>query len=152
MTVRAARAGEMAEVAVMFREYQLELGVDLCFQDFEAELAHLPGKYAEPGGTILVAESGGELIGVVAIRPDREGDCEMKRLYVRPAGRRLGTGDALVTALIDAARERGYRRMVLDTLDRLQPAIRLYQRHGFTETPDYNGNPLPGVLFFAREL
>jgi GNAT superfamily N-acetyltransferase len=152
MIVRVARPDEIPQIAEMFREYQRELDVDLCFQDFEHELSTLPGKYGEPHGVILVAEANDVLSGVVAIRPLQDGVCEMKRLYVRPGARRLGAGDALVSALIESARSLGYRRMVLDTLDRLIAAIRLYERQGFTETTDYNGNPLAQVRFFSREL
>ena len=144
---------DMATVRELFREYQAGLGVSLCFQDFDAELAGLPGKYADPSGTILVAEADGRPAGVVALRAlDGEGTCEMERLYVRASARGHGLGRKLASSVVDEARKRGYRRMRLDTLPKLVEAIELYRTLGFVETAPYYDNPLPGVRYFELAL
>jgi len=152
-TIRPAQGlADMAVVATLFREYQVGLGVSLCFQNFDAELAGLPGAYAEPAGCILLAERGGTALGAVALRPlDRETG-EMKRLYLRDGARGAGLGRRLAAEIMRAARTRGYRRMRLDTLPRLDAAIALYARLGFRAIAPYNDNPLPGVLYFEAEL
>jgi putative acetyltransferase len=139
-------------VRTLFREYAAELAVDLCFQSFEAELAELPGKYAPPAGCLLVALAGEEYAGCVALRPHSPETCEMKRLYVRPAQRRSGLGRQLAVVIIEAARTIGYRRMVLDTLWRLAPALALYRDLGFVEVAPYYLNPLPEVVYMALNL
>jgi putative acetyltransferase len=152
-TIRLAnRPGDIATVATLFREYQIGLGVSLCFQDFDAELANLPGEYAEPSGCILLAERAGGALGAVALRPIAGDLGEMKRLYLRDAARGLGIGRKLAVGIMQEARERGYRRMRLDTLPKLTAAIALYGQLGFRAIAPYNDNPLPGVLFFEAEL
>ncbi len=140
----------------IFREYAEALGVDLCFQNFDAELAALPGDYAEPGGTLLLAYCDGELAGCGALRPLPEADeanaCEMKRLYVRRAFRRFGLGRLLAEALIDRARSRGYSAMLLDTLDDMETARELYASLGFEEVPPYYYNPIPGAHYLRVGL
>jgi len=150
----ARTAAEIAAAAALFREYAAALDVDLCFQDFDAELAGLPGQYAPRRGELLLALApSGEAIGCVALRPlEGDGLCEMKRLYVRPAGRRLGAGRALVAAIIAAAETRGYREMRLDSLPSMQAAIALYRRFGFVEIPAYCYNPVAGTIYLARRL
>src|ERR1700719_1332358 len=130
-------AEEIAAAAALFREYADWLGIDLSFQDFEAELASLPGKYAPPTGELMLAYSpDGDALGCVAVRPLEAGAvCEMKRLYVRPAARGLGIGQALVAAIIGAAETLGYTQMKLDTLPSMPEALALYKRCGFLEIP-----------------
>ena len=150
--ISPAAAGDMATVADLFREYQRGLGVDLCFQGFDAELADLPGDYAPPEGALLLARRAGEAVGVVALRPLEPGIAEMKRLYVRPAGRGAGLGRRLAEAILDAARARGYRAVRLDTLHDMTAAHALYEALGFRRIAAYNDNPLDGVRFYELAL
>ena len=140
----------------LFREYAAGLGVDLCFQNFDAELAALPGEYAPPQGTLLLAWVDGELAGCGAFRPLRDVDyanaCEMKRLYVRRAFRRFGLGRVLAQALIDGAVQAGYSAMLLDTLDDMEAARGLYASLGFDEVPPYYYNPIPGAHYLKVDL
>ncbi len=137
----------------MAREYVTWLDVDLDFQGLEAELAGLPGKYAEPDGCILLAFINDEPAGCVALTP-LEGNriCEMKRLWVRPGHRGAKLGQRLAEAIIQAGSERGYSLMRLDTLARLEAAIGIYRTLGFYETEPYYHNPLDGVLFMECQL
>ncbi|HYC34868.1 MAG TPA: GNAT family N-acetyltransferase [Usitatibacter sp.] len=134
------------------QEYQRGLGVSLCFQDFASELAGLPGEYAPPRGLLTLALSAGEAAGCVALRPLGKVDAELKRLYVRPPFRGTGLGLTLARHAIEAARERGYRTLRLDTLPQLTAALGLYRRLGFVETAPYNDNPIEGVRFMALDL
>jgi ribosomal protein S18 acetylase RimI-like enzyme len=141
-------------VGGLFREYIASLGVDLAFQEVDVELVGLPGKYAKPGGEILIARAGnGDAIGCVALRPAAaEGACEMKRLYVRPAGRGQSLGRRLAEAVIALARAAGYRRMLLDTLAPMREAQALYASLGFKPIAPYYENPLPGARYMALDL
>jgi ribosomal protein S18 acetylase RimI-like enzyme len=146
---------EIAEVAILFREYADWLGIDLSFQGFEAELKSLPGKYAPPAGELVLARApSGAALGCVAVRPLDGADaaCEMKRLYVRPAARGLGIGRALVAAIIRSAEELGYAEMKLDTLPAMAEAFALYRVFGFTEIPAYYHNPVPGTVYLGKKL
>jgi GNAT superfamily N-acetyltransferase len=140
----------------LFIEYARALGIDLCFQQFDAELAGLPGDYAPPHGTLLLAYVDAELAGCGAFRPLPDADyanaCEMKRLYVRPAFRRFGLGRLLAQALIDGATQAGYSAMLLDTLDDMEAARGLYETLGFTEVPPYYFNPIPGAHYLKVDL
>ena len=150
--VRAVRADEIDEVRALLREYEASLGVDLCFQGFQAELRGLPGDYAPPRGRLLVATVGGAVAGCVALRPLEGGACEMKRLYVRPRFRGLGAGAALARAIVEAARALGYARMRLDTLASMTAARAPYRELGFVPIDAYRGNPLEGALFMELAL
>ena len=140
----------------ILREYADTLGVDLCFQGFEAELAALPGEYAPPGGSLLLAWVDGELAGCGAFRPLTDADyanaCEMKRLYVRRAFRRFGLGRLLAQGLMDAATQAGYSAMLLDTLDDMEAARELYTSLGFEEIPPYYFNPIAGAHYLKADL
>jgi ribosomal protein S18 acetylase RimI-like enzyme len=143
-------------VRAIFRDYSASLGIDLCFQDFERELASLPGDYAAPTGQLLLAWVDDEVAGCAAMRPlpdvDYANACEMKRLYVRPAFRRFGLGRLLAQALLDEARRAGYSTMVLDTLDDMEAARGLYASLGFSEIPPYYFNPIPGAHYLKADL
>jgi putative acetyltransferase len=146
--IRAAAPDEMETVRALFREYQQHLGIDLCFQSFEEELAGLPGKYTG----IWFAEVAGELAGVVALRPCGEGVGEMKRLYVRPAFQGRGLGKALAETVVAACREAGHDALRLDTLPSMASAIALYRAMGFHDIEPYTVNPVPGALFLELTL
>jgi ribosomal protein S18 acetylase RimI-like enzyme len=148
----AASSADMAAIATLFREYGASLGVDLSFQHFDEELASLPGDYAEPLGTLLLARVGDNHAGCVGLRPLEGNACEMKRLYVRPEFRGLHLGETLATAIIDAARMRKYARMRLDTLPSMARARRLYTSLGFVEIPPYRFNPIEGTSFMELTL
>ena len=146
----------MQEVRDIFREYASTLGVDLCFQDFDAELASLPGDYAEPRGALLLAQVEGTIAGCCALRPldsaDYPNASEMKRLYVRKAFRGFGLGRQLAEAALDAARAKGYACVLLDTLDEMESARALYADFGFVEIPPYYHNPIPGAHYLKADI
>ncbi len=151
--IHTARFPEQLEaVRTIFREYAESLGIDLCFQDFDSELAGLPGKFAAPRGRVLLAYHDAQIIGCVAVRPLDDTTCEMKRLYVRPAGRGLQAGKQLATQICAAARDSGYRRIRLDTLPTMHAALGLYASLGFEPIPPYVFNPIDGALFLECDL
>lgn len=151
--IRSARfPQDLDAVRATFREYADGLGVDLCFQGFEAELAGLPGEYAEPRGRLLLAEEDRQIVGCVAMRPLEDDVCEMKRLYVRPAGRGRHVGRQLATAICRAAKDAGYRAMRLDTLPQMQAAQQLYRSLGFRPAAAYVFNPVDGVTYMELDL
>ncbi len=153
IVVRPAISPEDVEcVRALFREYEKSLGVGLCFQGFEAELASLPGAYAEPRGRLLLAAAGGEAVGCVALRPLGDALCEMKRLYLRPSLRRRGAGRGLAARVIEEARAIGYRVMRLDTLPPMENAIALYGSLGFRRIEPYCINPVPGAIYMELAL
>jgi putative acetyltransferase len=130
--------------------------VDLCFQDFELELASLPGVYAEPRGALRLATVEGQVAGCCALRPldtvDYADACEMKRLFVRPLFRGLGLGRMLAESVMEAALVVGYRHVLLDTLDTMEAARALYDDLGFIEVPPYYHNPIPGAHYLMAKL
>ena len=136
----------------LFVEYAESLGIDLSFQDFQRELAELPGAYAPPDGRLLLAVDNDKAVGCVALRKLADGICEMKRLYVRPAYRGKGLGRRLVEAIILAAREIGYGKMRLDSLSSMKEAAALYRSLGFVEIPPYRYNPLPDAVYMELVL
>lgn len=142
------------QIVAMLREYEADTGISLCFQNFEAELAALPGDYAPPKGEMVLARRPGtrDLVGCVAVRPvaGELGLCEMKRLYVRPAGRGTGLGRKLALAAMAEARRLGYTRISLDTLPSMTAAQALYRALGFRQTGIAKSEP--AVLLFEREL
>lgn len=150
--VQAQSEQEIAQVRELFTEYAAALGVDLCFQDFEQELAGLPGKYAPPEGSLLIAKEGDQAAGCVALRKIGDGIAEMKRLYLRPAWRGKGLGRDLVLAIIAEARKIGYDRLRLDTLPMMREARSLYRSLGFREIEPYTYNPIEGTLYMELAL
>ncbi len=136
----------------LFLEYQEGLGVSLCFQGFDRELAALPGDYAPPSGRLLLAVEEASPAGCVALRPLARGEAEMKRLYVRAAYRGRDLGRSLAERVIAEARALGYRRLRLDTLPSMHAAQRLYSDLGFVDTAPYNDNPIEGTRFLALAL
>jgi ribosomal protein S18 acetylase RimI-like enzyme len=139
-------------VRSLFREYAASLNVDLCFQNFEAELAGLPGKYEPPQGRLLLAWSGAEPVGCIALRPLDGSACEMKRLYVRPQARGEQLGRRLAERICAEARAAGYQRICLDTIPAMTAAIKLYQSLGFKPIEPYIFNPVPGAIYLTLEL
>lgn len=136
----------------LFAEYQRGLGVSLCFQGFDEELARLPGDYAAPRGRLYLALAALKPAGCAALRPLSRLDAEMKRLYARPAHRGSGLGRALALRIIEDARALGYESLKLDTLPQMKGAQRLYEDLGFRDTAPYNDNPVAGVRFMALDL
>lgn len=149
-------ATDLEAVRDIFREYADSLAIDLAFQDFEAELASLPGDYAEPRGALLLALMDGDVAGCCALRPldsvDYPNACEMKRLYVRRPYRGFGLGRQLAEATLDAARRAGYACILLDTLDDMEAARALYEELGFEEVPPYYHNPIAGAHYLKADL
>ena len=143
-------------VRQIFSEYAAQLGIDLCFQNFEAELNDLPGEYSPPNGALLLALVDGEVAGCCGLRAldsvDYPNAAEMKRLYVRKAFRRFGLGRQLAEATLDAARMAGYHCVLLDTLDDMESARALYSEVGFVDIPPYYHNPVPGAHYLKADL
>lgn len=149
-------ANDFESLKVVFREYAEGLAIDLTFQGFEEELQQLPGDYAEPRGALQIAWLGGEIAGCCALRPldtvDYPNASEMKRLYVRPAFRRLGLGRQLAESILDKARAAGYDCVLLDTLNNMESARALYQDLNFEDIPPYYFNPVEGAHYLRVKL
>ncbi len=143
---------DAAIVRRLIRAYHEDIGVDLGFQDFDAELAALPGRYARPAGRLMLAWQGSAAIACVALRPIDAARCEMKRLYVRPAARGQDLGRRLAERICSEGRDAGYRRIFLDTLPTMAAAMALYRSIGFEPVEPYVFNPIPGATFLARDL
>lgn len=147
---------EMDFIRALFTEYSESLSVDLCFQNFEDELRTLPGEYNGPRGALLGVMVGDEIAGCCAMRPldtvDYANACELKRLYVCPAFRRMGLGRLLVEGILEAARLADYACVVLDTLDDMESARALYEGLGFREIPPYYFNPIAGSHYLKADL
>ena len=149
MDITDAQEDDLASVRELLREYEASLGVSLDFQNFDDEVAELPGAYAPPVGALLLAAQNA---GCVALRRIDDETCELKRLYVRPAWRGHGLGRQLTFAALDRARALGYRRVRLDTLPGMERAQALYAELGFREIAPYRPNPVPGARFLELEL
>jgi len=144
--------GDLVAVRSLFQEYAESLNFDLDFQYFSQELETLPGKYAPPLGSLLVAKENGESVGCVAVRPLGSEICEMKRLFVRPAHRGKNLGRELAVAIIEEAKRLGYKAMRLDTVVAMKEASALYRALGFQQIEPYCYNPLPGAMYFELKL
>ena len=157
LDVRLVRSpADVLAVRDLFIDYQQDLGIDLCFQNFEDELAQLPGDYAPPRGQLLLALVDGAVAGCCALRPldaaDYPNASEMKRLYVRKAFRGFGLGRELAEAMLDRARQAGYACVLLDTLDDMESARALYTDLGFEEIPPYYHNPIAGAHYLKVDI
>jgi ribosomal protein S18 acetylase RimI-like enzyme len=151
--LRRATLDDIDTVVELFREYATGLDVDLTYQGFEEELESLPGAYAPPKGVLLLAEIDGKPVGCVAVRAIHATKfCEMKRLYVRSAGRGTGAGRALAEAAVAEGRRMGYAAMRLDTLSTMKAAITLYRALGFKEIAAYYETPIAGTVFMHKDL
>ena len=150
----ARSESDIDAVRALFSAYAEWLGLDLMYQGFAAELAGLPGKYAPPRGELLLVRDGqGVPVGCVGLRPlDRQGCCEMKRLFVAPEARGHGLGRDLVSAVIFEATRIGYREIMLDSLPKLEQATAMYERMGFRPIPPYYDTPVVATLFFSKRL
>ncbi len=152
--IQAQSEKDIRSVRELFEEYAAALGINLCFQNFDRELAELPGEYVPPTGRLLLAFADDDQIsGCVALRPIGDETCEMKRLYLRPDFRGQGLGRKLAQAIINEARQIGYERMRLDTLPgKMDQAIAMYRSFGFKEIPPYYDNPVEGATFMELVL
>jgi putative acetyltransferase len=151
--VQVESPAQVAQARELFQEYEKSLGVNLCFQNFEQELAGLPGHYAPPDGRLLLAEYEAHLAGCVALHKWETGICEMKRLYLRPAFRGKGLGRGLAETIIAEAREIGYQRMRLDTIEPImKDAVEMYRKLGFREIAPYRPNPIAGAMYMELQL
>jgi ribosomal protein S18 acetylase RimI-like enzyme len=149
----AVSPAQIAQARELFLEYAASLGFSLCFQNFDQELATLPGDYAPPEGRLLLADYEGQLAGCVALHKLEPGTCEMKRLYLRPQFRGKGLGRRLAEHLIAEARLAGYHRMRLDTVEPImKDAVGMYRKLGFREIPSYRKNPMAGTLYMELNL
>lgn len=145
--IQAQTEGRIVQAGTLFKEYAATLGFDLSFQDFDRELAGLPGEYAPPGGRLLLAREGEAIVGCVTLRESSPGVCELKRLYVRPGCRGKGIGRLLAEAAVKEARQIGYRAVRLDTVPGMSKAIALYESMGFQDIEPYRNNPVPGARY-----
>jgi putative acetyltransferase len=151
--VQAESPAQIAQARELFLEYAQSLGFSLCFQNFDQELASLPGDYAPPEGRLLLATYEGQLAGCVALHKIEGGICEMKRLYLRPQFRGKRLGRALADRIIAEARQIGYQRMRLDTVEPvMKDAVAMYRKIGFKEVPPYRANPITGALYMELQL
>ena len=151
--IQASSPAQIAQARELFLEYAASLGFSLCFQNFDQELAGLPGDYAPPEGRLVLAECEGQLAACGALHKLEPSICEMKRLYLRPQFRGQGRGRALADHLIAEARQIGYKQMRLDTVEpKMKDAVAMYRRLGFREIAPYRKNPIPGALYMELDL
>ncbi|MGB2606316.1 MAG: GNAT family N-acetyltransferase [Candidatus Sulfotelmatobacter sp.] len=150
---QADSPAQIVQARELFIEYAQSLGFSLCFQNFDKELAGLPGEYAPPEGRLILAEWEGHVAGCVALHKLESGVCEMKRLYLRPEFRGKGLGRALAERIIAEARQIGYQRMRLDTVEPvMKDAVAVYRKLGFKEIAPYCANPIAGAMYLELEL
>jgi putative acetyltransferase len=151
--IQACTTDRIEEARRLFREYADWLQIDLCFQNFEKEVADLPGDYTPPDGRLWLAYEDTQLAGCVALRKIEDGICEMKRLFLRDNFRGMGLGRQLIEAIIEEAKLIGYERMRLDTLPpKMSDAIAIYRSHGFRQIAPYYDNPVVGAIFMELDL
>ncbi|KPK88950.1 MAG: hypothetical protein AMJ94_13515 [Deltaproteobacteria bacterium SM23_61] len=150
--VSAHAEKELRQAKILFEEYAATLDFALDFQNFEEEMASLPGGYTPPEGCLLLALHRDQVAGCVALRKIDQDTCEMKRLFVRPSFRHLGIGKSLAQRVIQEAKKKGYTRMRLDTVPSMKEARALYKKLGFEAIPSYCHNPVPGAVFLERKL
>ena len=144
---------QIAQARELFLEYQKSLGIELCFQNFEQEVANLPGHYVPPDGRLLLAYFDGQLAGCVALHQWEPGICEMKRLYLRPSFRGKGLGRVIAERIISEARDIGYQQMRLDTIGPImKDAVEMYRKLGFREIAPYRPNPVEGTMYMELQL
>jgi len=150
---QAESPAQIAQARELFLEYAQSLGFSLCFQNFDKELEGLPGGYAPPEGRLLLAEYEGQLAGCVALHKLEPRICEMKRLYLRPKFRGNGLGRVLAERIITEARQIGYQRMRLDTVEPvMKDAVAMYHKFGFKEIAPYRPNPIAGAMYMELKL
>jgi len=150
---QAESQAQIAQARELFLEYAQSLGFSLCFQNFDKELSGLPGDYAPPEGRLLLVEYDGQLAGCVALHELDPGICEMKRLYLRRQFRGKGLGRVLAERIIAEARQIGYQRMRLDTVEPvMKDAVAMYHKLGFKEIAPYRSNPIAGARYMELEL
>ena len=150
---QAETPSQIAQIRELFLEYAESLGFSLCFQNFDQELARLPGDYAPPEGRLLLAEYAGQPAGCVALHKLEPGICEMKRLYLRPQFRGKGLGRALADRIIAEARQVGYHCMRLDTVEPvMKDAVAMYRKYGFRDIAPYRPNPIAGAMYMELQL
>ncbi len=150
---QAESPAQIAQARELFLEYAQALGFSLCFQNFDQELTNLPGDYAPPEGRLFLTEFEGQLAGCVALHKLEPEVCEMKRLYLRPQFRGKGLGRTLADRIIAEARQIGYRRMRLDTVEPvMKDAVAMYRKLGFKEIAPYRPNPMSGVVYMELQL
>jgi len=151
--LQAESPDQIGQARELFLEYAESLGFSLCFQNFDQELAGLPADYSPPQGRLLLAEYDGQLAGCVALHRLDAGICEMKRLYLRPRFRGKGLGRTLAERIVAEARQIGYRRMRLDTVEPvMKDAVAMYRKLGFNEIAPYRPNPIAGAMYMELEL
>jgi putative acetyltransferase len=143
---------DLGHVVAILREYVASPSVSLAFQNYEAEFAALPGKYAVPDGRLLLAWKGATVVGCAALRRVDATTCEMKRVYVRPDARGESLGRRLIERILDEARSAGYSRICLDVLPEFSAAQRIYESLGFQPAAPVTFNPVPGTKYLALEL
>ena len=150
--IRAAESKDIPDVRRMLEEYVAWIGLDLAFQEVDAELAGLPGEYAPPKGALFVAPDRDRLVAMIGLRPFEGAICEMKRLYVRPEARGRGLARQLIAQVLDEARRLGYSEIRLDTLPMMGDAQALYVALGFSDIDAYYETPIAGTRFMAKRL